>query len=524
MTPEAHLIQGMLKIADKQGHDVPFLLNPVQRSLDEHLSTRNAIPKARQEGVSSYILARFTIICLTRRNIRAVVISHESDATARMLAKVHYFLENMRPQPVVGNASKGELTFPKMNSMFYIGTAGSRAFGRGDTITHLHCSEVAFWPDAKTLMTGLLNAVPEADGTEIFIESTGNGQGDYYHKLVENTRSGKSHYRLHFFNWQDFPEYNLPTTEAESFEIMSNLDEQLGEVSLVRDWGLQPGQIKFRRHKLAELEFDVNKFSQEYPMTIDECFQSSGKGIFKKVRFVESPDWVQAELRLWKLKDHPKPGHFYIIGADVGAGIGQDRSPAEIFDLSTLEQVGEYVTDSEAPDDFGHTLARLGEMFNMAFITVEANNYGITTLDHLESVYPEELIYTETRSSKIGANEPTLLLSLGFRTTHVTKPFLIGKLRTALATDMVIHSPELKSELSTFVEKNAGGLEAENGCFDDRVIAAACAVVSVSRATTALLPFEPQPIEIEDPFSIEAAVKELRSRSTNGYPIKSQVE
>jgi hypothetical protein len=40
--------------------------------------------------------------------------------------------------------------------MFYIGTAGARKFGRGDTITDLHCSEVAFWENAKELTAGLL--------------------------------------------------------------------------------------------------------------------------------------------------------------------------------------------------------------------------------------------------------------------------------------------------------------------------------------------------------------------------------
>jgi hypothetical protein len=87
-----------------------------------------------------------------------------------MLARVHYYLENLRgPKAVIKNSSKNELTFPKTNSMFYIGTAGSRKFGRGDMITDLHCSEVAYWEDPKSLITGLFQAVPRNGGEIVLV-------------------------------------------------------------------------------------------------------------------------------------------------------------------------------------------------------------------------------------------------------------------------------------------------------------------------------------------------------------------
>lgn len=522
MIPEALLIESMLMIADKDGNDVPFVLNPTQRTIAETLTGRDIYPKARQEGVSSFFLALFTILCLTRRNTRAVVISHESDATTRMLAKVHYFLEHLRPQAVVGHSSKGEITFPKMNSMFYIGTAGSRSFGRGDTITALHCSEVAFWDNAKDLMTGLMQAVPTNSGI-VAIESTGNGQGNWYHKMVQACQQGRSHYKMHFFDWLHFPEYNLQLSEEDNKRVLDTLDESLEEITLMTKWGLTTGQIEFRRRKLVELEFDMNKFDQEYPKTLDECFQASGSGLFKKVNFVKSDDWKSQGLHLSGLVTHPMVRRKYLIGADVGGGVGKDRSTAEIFDLMTLEQVAEYVTDKEAPDTFGHTLAELGRVYNDAFITVESNNYGITTLDHLARDYPAELIYTEDKSPSRGANEPQLLTNLGFRTSHITKPWVIGKLRSYLATDMVIHSEELKSELSTFVEKESGELEAENGCFDDRVMGTAMAVVALARSAILMMPSPEEKQILDNPFSIDNIIKELRARG-NGFPIASQVE
>ncbi|KKM04393.1 hypothetical protein LCGC14_1764760, partial [marine sediment metagenome] len=180
LSDEGYIIENLFHIPDKDGNDVPFKLNPAQRHLDENWGGRDIIPKARQEGVSSYILARYTAACLKKRNVRAVVISHDQESTQRMLQKVKYFLREIRgPQAQISNMSANLIGLPKMNSTFYIGTAGSRKFGRGDTISHLHCSEYAFWPNAKELMTGLVQAVPLSG--ELAIESTGNGMGNDYH-------------------------------------------------------------------------------------------------------------------------------------------------------------------------------------------------------------------------------------------------------------------------------------------------------------------------------------------------------
>ena len=150
MTPEAIIIESMFRLVDKDGNDIDFKLNSTQKKLDDNLTGRDIIPKARQEGISTYFLARYTAAALMKRNVKAVIISHESESTQRLLSRCHYFLENIRgPAPVIGRSGINIITFPKTDSMIYIGTAGSKKFGRGDTITHCHCSEYAFWSEAS---------------------------------------------------------------------------------------------------------------------------------------------------------------------------------------------------------------------------------------------------------------------------------------------------------------------------------------------------------------------------------------
>lgn len=514
-TPERLIIESMFMVADKEGRDVEFKLNAAQAKLDAHLTGRDIIPKARQEGISTYYLGRNTVKCMGKRNTRAVVISHDKESTQRMLHKVHYFIENIRgPKPVIKNSSKNEITFPKTNSMFYIGTAGSRKFGRGDTITDLHCSEIAYWPDPKGLMTGLLQAVPYSG--EVSIESTGNGVGNYYHKMVMNALASKGRYRLHFFNWIDFPEYKVYLTPEQEVELLNNLDTELEEDMLVEKYNLTAGQLQWRREKLEELDYDLHEFKQEYPITLDECFQSSGRSIFQIVKSFDHDGWKKEDAYMHKLADHPKPGRAYSIGVDVGAGIGKDNSVIQVLDLESMEQVAIWVSNWIAPDTLAVHIDEVARMFNEAFVTVESNNHGLTTLVELTKLYPSIKIYRQDT-----VNRGDSVMTLGMRTSVRTKPMLLGKLRKLLTHDITIHDSGTTSELSTFVEKENGALEAEEGCKDDRVMALAMAAWAIEKAALIGLPPPLPKVEVKDPFSLDSIIEELQSRGTK-FPISPQ--
>jgi hypothetical protein len=516
-SPEALVIENLFMIPDKQGRDVPFTLNSAQQRLDRELTLRHLVPKARQEGVSSYVLALFTVRCLHKRNTRAVVISHDRESTERLFRRVKYFLENLRgPKPVLEFASKREFTFPRTNSMYYIGTAGARKFGRGDTITDLHCSEVAFWENPKELFSGLSDAVPRTG--QIILESTGNGKNWYYDRCM-GALEGKGRYNYTFLDWQSFHEYDLPVSEEEEKRILGNLDSRLEEDTLVGEHGLTAGQIKFRREKLEEKDGDLDLFRQEYPMTIDECFRSTGRSIFHKVNYRPLPNnWLRISSELWGIKGHPKPQFHYVLGIDASAGVGADNSVIQIICLEQCRQVGEWVSDRVEPDVLGRKAASLGRYYNGAFIVVERNNHGLVTLHVLREEYSTGHIYKER------VNPINPLMNYGFYTSSTTKPLMIGNLRTALAEKeggLVIHSPALKGELDTFIEHPNGKLEAEEGYKDDRVIALGMAVVGFRRAAIYQHIEPPKPAEIYDPFTLDAIVDEMRGRRA-AFPISPQ--
>lgn len=538
MTPEAFIIEQFFKIPNKSGATVPFKLNPAQKTIDDHLTGRDVIPKARQEGVSTYFLGRYLAACLSRQNVRAVVISHEMEATKRLLRRARFMLENMEPEAETQNLSANEITFPKTGGWFFVGTAGSRTFGRGETITHLHCSEYAFWSNPAPLLSSLLDAVP-IDG-EVAIESTGNGIGNDYHQRCLRAYRGESTFKCHFLDWASFPEYTLPVTPEETARILANLNPAWEEDRLVRDHHLTAGQLAWRRMKLEEKSYDLIKFKAEYPLTFEECFQASGNSLFRQVNYVPTPTWKEELPGLWQLEGHPQRGMHYSIGADPAGGVGTDSNDnkadsaaAEIVCVETNEQVAEYVNNRIDPHFFGDRLAEIGRLFNDAFITVENNNHGPVTISRLRELYPRYLLYYMWAASGQAVGiEDRQLMKTGFRTTARSKPILIGNLRTALATPaekqgLVIHSSILKGELDTFIEHEDGSIGAAAGNHDDTVIAIALAEFALNRAGTFAGDGYEAKIDTpsDDPFLLDNILRELRERGggAGGFPVSSGV-
>lgn len=533
-TPERMVIENCFRLVDKEQEDVDFHLNSAQAYIDDHFYRRLLIPKARQEGVSTYFLARSTVKCLGVKNTRAVIISHEAASTERMLNKVRYFLEHFKgPKPIIKTNSKNELSFPKTNSVFYIGTAGNRDFGRSDTITDLHCSEVAYWPDPKRLMGGLLQAVPKRTGS-ISIESTGNGAGNWYHSQCMKAAKGMSSYRMIFLPWYKFPEYNIELTDDEAKDVLHNLREDLDEPRLLSSYSLTPNQILWRRQVIEdECDGDLYIWNKEYPSCLDDCFQAAGGGIFKSVNFVETPDWQHIEANYWKLKGHPRSDLHYVVGADVSAGVGKDSSVAEVYCLETDEQVAEYVNSKIEPDAFGYKLAAIGREFNEAYISCESNNHGLLTLKTLGTwnydtssvTYPTNKVYRTPAPRRHGFKDDVKrLVDLGVRTSSRSKPYIIGTLRTALKDTATIHSQILRNELSTFVELEDGSMGAADGCHDDTVMASGMAFFVKSKAALTLLDSPVQASElksVDNPFSLEGMIKEMtgdRERKASTFP------
>ena len=212
-------IEANLWIRDKQRRVIPFLLNWAQLEYYAHRTARDIILKARQMGFTTLICGLYFADALLRPNTTSVIVAHDIDSAEKIFRIVQLFWERL-PEAErwrVGKprfSNRREFLWPKINSQFYVGTAGSLTFGRGQTINNLHCSEFAFWPKPEEALVSLREAVPA--GGRIILESTANGIGNHFHQLWRQAEARECEYATHFYVWWEDQSYAIPPTPAET--------------------------------------------------------------------------------------------------------------------------------------------------------------------------------------------------------------------------------------------------------------------------------------------------------------------
>ncbi len=523
MTPEGKVIQTLFRIMNKESQMVDFHLNPSQQAYDSVRSQRDLIPKARQKGFSSYGVALQTVKCLGMPGTRAVLISHEAGATQRLLDKAQFYIKYLKgPQPELGRHSRNEMYFPKTESTYYIGTAGAKAFGRGDTITDLHISEYAWWEtDGLKHVAGLLQAVPVKGN--IRIESTGNGMtNDFYYMCSNFKQLG---YNLFFRSWHDDDEYQLPLPQAPWYpEGFENYFQDMKT-----EFNLKEGQLYWYWRKLLEFRQDLKMMQQEYPSSLEECFQATGGALFPGFKETKRQEWkwrVEDSRRIEYLQGHPLPNRTYVIGADPSGGTGHDEASYIILCLETLEEVEEFGNSGIDPVDFGLLLSKVGKKYNEAFIVCESNHHGIATHSTLLKTYPHQKIYK--KHIPMGQVQ----IKYGFMTTEESKHALIGSINEALDLGLVLHGSELSKQLREFSEDPTS--KKMQGPRDDRVIALGLSCTGYFRYERFKKISMPPPIPKEDRLQkgmvvyfddILKEIEEKRTRTLIGRdnPFQQQV-
>ncbi len=286
-----HYASRCLFIRTKEDGIQPFELNEAQRYIhaiaEQQLKdfgwVRIIVLKGRQQGMSTYIEGRFYWKVTHEHGQRAYILTHESDATANLFAMVSRYHENCAPelQPHTDRDSGKELNFDVLDSGYKVGTAGTKGTGRSSTIQYFHGSEVAFWPHAATHATGVMQAVPSTSG-EVFLESTSDGMGNYFHQQWIKAVAGLNDFIAVFIPWFWQSEYELPYN-GEVLDASGD-DAKPGEMELLALYGehedprkrLTPENLMWRRKKIAELENGEDDFKREYPNSPQEAFESAG--------------------------------------------------------------------------------------------------------------------------------------------------------------------------------------------------------------------------------------------------------
>jgi len=389
-----------------------------------------------------------------------------------MFDAVKFFIENLEVKPEISIDSRSEIKFPKRGSSYWIGTAGQRAFGRGDTLHRVHCSEAAFYQNFERIFGGVSEA---CEYGEINIETTPNGRGEIY-DLWQKAKSGKSSYTPIFIPWfidQEYSADNLTEEEKKGLskpiqemfavpddEFMAGItaDEKNLIERVAKEWGitLTAGQLKWRRYKIWD---KGELFFQEYPEDDVSCFLQSGRSVFSKITTDITKRIPLDNFENWKADDKIKAAlkkRLLYGGVDGAEGIpGGDAHCFAVIDSPSDEDkaivIYEY-TSNEPIDVFWSKIKKVLDNFNI-YLGVESNGLGVAHVRHARS------------------------LGIGFVEwqTGVNRPAMIAELEEAYRKGILIETyPEAENEARDMVYTTERA-EHLPGKHDDRVFARAIA-------------------------------------------------
>lgn len=310
-----HYAPRCLQIRTKLGSIEPLVLSRTQLHLHERAEAqrkatgkvRILVVKGRQQFISTYIEGRFYWRVSHRKGVRAFILTHEEEATKNLFEMASRFHDKCPTlvRPHTGAANANELNFDLLDSGYKVGTARTKGTGRSGTVQYFHGSEVAFWPNAEEHAAGVLQSIPNAADTEVFLESTGNGIGNWFYQKWQQAEANESDYEAVFIPWFWQTEYRricepdfTLSPEEEAYADFYKLDKQ---------------QMAWRRDKQVELGSEL-LFKQEYPATAVEAFQVTG---------LES--YLSIDQILQARKRYVDPYGPLVVGVDP-ARFGDDRT------------------------------------------------------------------------------------------------------------------------------------------------------------------------------------------------------
>lgn len=460
----------LLDINSKGGERKPFGLNKVQRGYIAAATARDVILKPRQVGMTTLLLAWMVYHFLTFRGASVVIVCQSMTGNGpigNLSATVRRYFHCLRRAGLDLNFSTekaGEWAIKSRDATLRIVVAGASEasavkVGRSGTVTHLMCTETAFWEYAEDTTNALFECVPSPEhGSQIVSESTANGAQGMFYRQCKAAASGASAYKLHFFPWYEATEYSTPLEPGEVIRASSDREERL--ISL----GVTAEQIKWLRQKVADKGQD--KTDQEYPSDPETCFLVSGRGFFDQSvtqQLIEraSEPLERRDRDRISIWHRPVKGKRYLLSLDTSEGGGGDPSGGIMRDRDTGEHMAT-ISGQYTPWELASAGVKLGLEYNTAQLAVERNNHGHAVIQSLQREHKYPQIYCHQDSK------------LGWPTNAVTRPTMLDALDDAHRRGLwKSNDRHVLAQFRTFVVSDTGKAEAARGEHDDLVMAEA---------------------------------------------------
>ncbi|MBE6066197.1 MAG: hypothetical protein E7211_00635 [Clostridium lundense] len=490
-----------MKIADKTGKIVPFKLNPMQKDFVEDMDTYNIILKARQGGMSVAIAGLSIYYAITEPYTSCLMLSHTEESTRAIFNKLKAIYnsipDSLKPKMIRNN--RQELAFTN-GSVITCHTMGKRDVGRGNTLKLIHISEFAFVGDQAERQLLSLEQALRPDG-HLIIESTANGL-NYYHNLYQKSKSKENAYNSFFYNYIDtscmfddeHKKYKkiYKNINGRDFTESDLTDEEKKLLDTID--GMTLDILCWRRLKIQNSGID--QFNQEFPLTDDMAFITSGAGVFdnarvaevlnnlsiRKNKYLNIKQITDLPLELSKfygksffMYSIPQANMKYYIGVDTSEGVAQDYSTCVVLDAEGKE-CAMFKNNKIKPYEFAEIVDLLGRYYNKGLLIVEKASGGHSVIERLRYDYK----YLNMMKYKTYDTRGKAVINVGFDTNSKTKGIIINDFREMFEKGQIqLNSKEILEEMKVFVVNDNGSMGAMSSYHDDLVMGVALAIAGI---------------------------------------------
>ena len=456
-----HFIRNYVKIVNVDRGEILFDLWPFQEQMVKNFVMHrfNIIKCPRQVGKSITTCAFLLWTILFKENQNIAILANKFKTAQKLLSdlKKAYMMIPLWMQQGVSEWNKGNIELE--NGCKIMASSTSSDAIRGNAFNLIFLDEFAFVPAhiAEEFFNSVYPTITSGETTKVIIVSTPKGM-NMFHKMWTEANNDRNSVDP-TVQWNGY----------ESFAIhWSMVPRPDGKGLRDQDW-----------KKTTVARTSPEQFRQEF-----ECEFIGSSNTLLSAEALATLKWGSAikqdTMNFSKFRDgtetfldihvEPKPGHQYVLCADVAGGKELDASAFCIIDITTMPYIvaAKYKSNKISPMLYPDVICQAATKYNGAYVLVETNDNDVAKTLQMDLEY--ENLITTTRKGKgtqVGGGF-TKNVEFGLRADKATKRVGCSNLKTLIESGkLLIRDYHIILELHSFVANTRGSYSAEEGKNDD---------------------------------------------------------